>query len=115
MYFNSAAIGRQNAGQVEHFLLRSLAGIRIRMKMNGLDHHAALCHHPCGHRTVDAAGQENHSFAVGSQRQTAEPLDLIRIDVGIAVSHIDIQNAVRLMNIHLQNFTMFQHRAAYAF
>ena len=76
------------------------------MEMNSLDSHSALRHQPGRHRTVDPAGQENHALSVRPQRQTAETLDFVRVNICLVFADIDVQNAVRMMNIYAQHLAM---------
>ena len=106
MHFKASAVRRHDRSKVFHLFLCPLACVRIGMKMHRFNQHAALRHHPCGNRAVDSARKERQPFSVCTQRKTSESRNFSFIDVRTVVTHIHMQEHIRLVNID------FQHLAA---
>ena len=76
--------------------------------MNCFDEHAALGHHPCGNRAVDAAGKQGQALAVGAQRQSAEAGNLTFVDICAVASYVNVKQHIRLVYIHFENLAAYQ-------
>ena len=71
--------------------------------------HAPLGHHPCGYRTVDAAGKQCHSLAVGSQRKASETGNLAFVYISAVASHVHMEKHIGIMHIHFENLAAHKH------
>ena len=80
--------------------------------MDSVHVHAAVSHHKCRHRRIDAAGQQHHAPAVGAEGQSAVPCDLFIVQIRKISAHVDIQEAVRLVHVHFQDLAALQDARA---
>ena len=71
MEIDGARVSGHQVCQVHHLLLCPFAGIRRGMEIHCVYLHASLGNHVACHRTVDAAGQQQHGPAVGSHRHAS--------------------------------------------
>ena len=85
--------------QIHHLLFRPLAGIRRRMKINGLDAHASLRHHITSYRTVYTARQQKHCLSTGSHGHSPWSFDAAHIHIS-PVADLNIYGNLRLMHVH---------------
>ena len=97
--FNFTGILRHETCQIHHLLFCPFAGIRWRMKINGLYLHTTFCHHISRHRAVNSTRQKKHGSVTGSHRHTARSLDTGNIHIRpLADFHINLN--LRMVHIH---------------
>ena len=112
MNFHPTAVGCHYAGQFLHLLLCPRTCIGITVKMQRLNYHPPLRHHPRCHRGINTARQQNQTFPVSAQRKSSEALDFFIVEICPISAEINEQLAVRLMDVHLQHFTADQNACA---
>ena len=107
-----SAVAGHLAGQIHHLLLRPVAGVRGRVKIDRVDLHTTLGDHPACHRRIDSAGQKKHALAVGSHRHSAGAGNFNRIHIDF-FPDLDIQHHLRIMHVHLHLRIGVQKHAAH--
>ena len=59
-----------------------------------------LCHGVGSHRAVNAAGDQDGGLAARAHRQSAGAAQLVAVDVGALLAHLDVDDHVRVVDIH---------------